>query len=239
MSNRFLGLCLAFLFLSNIFFFSIIRDNSRIEDSDILLGKILNQSTHLLLFFYLFFKKNINPREPLNFSILLYLIIEFLNEIFNYYFSKMDTVIVDTMIVLSQRIIVIIIFLRLGASIISVIRTKNFLNISFSTLMIYFASFFLSDSNSVTLLFCISFIILFIMVILGSNLDIKMLHEIGIGALFIVIGDFAFMLSGYFNDELWKHLYMVPRLLIHVGELLIFYKVLEKYKTPPKPSNGF
>lgn len=238
MSNRFLGLCLAFLFLSNIFFFSLIWDNNPIEYPDILLGKFLNQSTHLLLFFYLLFKKNINLREPLNISILLYLSIEFLNEIYNYYHIEQDTVIVDTMIVLSQRIILIIIFLKLGASLVSVIRTKNFLNIGFSTLMIYFASFFLSDSNSVTLLFFMSFLILFIMVILGSNLDIKMFHEIGIGALFIAIGDFAFMLSGYYNNELWKHLYMIPRLLIHVGELLIFYKIFEKYKIPKLP-NGF
>ena len=238
MSNRFLGLCLAFLFLSNIFFFSLIWDNNPIEYFDILLGKILNQSTHLLLFFYLLFKKNINLRESLNLSILLYFIIEFLNEIFNYYYLEQDTVIVDTMLVLSQRIILIFIFLRLGSGLLSVICTKNFLNIGFSTLMIYLASFFLSGSNSVTLLFCMSFLILFIMVILGSNLDIKMFHEIGIGALFIAIGDFAFMLSGYYNDELWKHLYMIPRLLIHVGELLIFYKIFEKYKIQ-RPANGF
>lgn len=47
--KRYIGLCLAFFYLSNIYILSIIWENNRMNAPDILLGKALNESTDLLL----------------------------------------------------------------------------------------------------------------------------------------------------------------------------------------------
>ena len=68
------------------------------------------------------------------------------------------------------------------------------------------------------------------MTTLANNTTEKYIHKIGIGALCIVLGDLAFLYSGFHNDYLYKYLYTLPRILISVGELLIVYKIFEKYR---------
>lgn len=100
---------------------------------------------------------------------------------------------------------------------------------------IFFEGFLSVNAYSLLTFSIIS--VIFIMVIMGSNTDEKYFHQIGIGALFIALGDLAFLYSGFHQDFLYKYLYTIPRILISLGELLIVYKVFEKFKESSVANN--
>ena len=61
--------------------------------------------------------------------------------------------------------------------------------------------------------------------------SILIFHEVGIGVTLIVLADLAFVFSGFHDDLNWKYLYLLPRLFLNLGEMLILLKILEKYKS--------
>lgn len=231
MSNRFIGLYLTILLISNIFFFSIILENSPMTTADIFLGKILNQSCHLLIVCYIVFNKHISLRNSVIICVLTIQLLDIANEITNYCFHEGDTVNVDLIFVMSQRLLWIIILVILGTNFISKRKLKNFLNVAFGSLifLIFLLKFEITHSNQ-PVVYC-SIIILYILLIYGSNFKEKLFHEVGIGVTFIVMADLAFVFSGFHDDLNWKYLYLLPRLFLNLGEMLILLKILEKYKS--------
>lgn len=200
-------------------------------NSDIILGKILNQSCHLLIVFYIVLKKHISLRNSVLICVLSIQLLDIANEILNYYFPKIDTVNVDLIFVISQRLLWIIIFVILGTNFISKGKLKNILNMAFGSLifLLFLLKFEITHSNQPVVIF--SIIILYIMLIYGSNFKDKIFHEVGIGVLLIVLADLAFVFSGFHDDLHWKYLYLLPRLFLNLGEMLILIKILEKYKS--------
>lgn len=235
MSNRFLGLYLAILIISNIFFFSIFLEDGPLTYSDMILGKIINQSCHLLILFYIIFKKYISFKDTVIICVFCIQLLDIANEFINYLSPFSDTVAVDMVFVMSQRVLWSVIFVTLGSNFISNSRLKNILNLAFGS---FIFCLFLSTFESLDKLqpnVVISLLILYIMIIYGSNFKDKILHQVGIGVLLVVLADMAFLFSGLHDDLHWKYLYLLPRLLLNLGELLILYKVLEKYRLPTLP----
>lgn len=227
MSNRFLGLYLTILILSNVFFFSIFWEDSPLTYSDIILGKIINQSCHLLVVFYIIFKKHISLKNSVIICVLAIQLLDIGNEFVNYFFPFADTVNVDIVFVMGQRLLWTIIFIILGSKFISKNRLKNILNIFFGSFIfcLFLCSF--GSFEGLQLNVIISIIILFIMLVYGSNHNDKIFHEVGFGSLLIVLADLAFLFSGLHADLHWKYLYLLPRLFLNLGELLILFKALE------------
>lgn len=238
MSNRFFSLCLTVLLLSNIFFLNYIKNSTGFLPSDYILGIVLNQSTHILLFFYIFLNKNIPFSDSKTLLVLFIILLDFSNEIINYYYrDNIYSPVIDSTIVAFERISWTLIFWISGSSLFSKSYLKNICNIGFGIFMFYiFFEGFLSVNAYSLLTFSIISVI-FIMVIMGSNTDEKYFHQIGIGALFIALGDLAFLYSGFHQDFLYKYLYTIPRILISLGELLIVYKVFEKFKESSVANN--
>lgn len=231
MSNRFIGLYLTILLISNIFFFSIILENSPMTIADIFLGKILNQSCHLLIVCYIVFNKHISLSNSVIICVLTIQLLDIANEITNYCFHESDTVNVDLIFVMSQRLLWIIILVILGTNFISKRKLKNFLNVAFGSLIfLIFLLKFEINHNDQPVVYC-SIIILYLLLIYGSNFKDKIFHEVGIGVTFIVMADLAFVFSGFHDDLNWKYLYLLPRLFLNLGEMLILLKILEKYKS--------
>jgi len=231
MSNRFIGLYLTILLISNIFFFSIIWENNPMTTSDIILGKILNQSCHLLIVCYIVFKKHISLRNSIIICVLAIQFLDISNEIINYYYPDEDTVNVDLIFVISQRLLWIIILVLLGTNFISKSKLKNILNLAFGSLvfLLFLLKFELNHSEQPVAIF--STIILYVLLIYGSNFRENIFHEVGIGVGLIVTADLAFVFSGFHDDLNWRYLYLLPRLFLNLGEMLILLKILEKYRS--------
>jgi hypothetical protein len=158
-------------------------------------------------------------------------LLDIANEIANYCNPDRDTVNVDLIFVMSQRLLWIINFVYLGTNFINKSKLKNILNLIFGSLIfLIFLLKFEINHNDKPVVFC-SIIILYIMLIYGSNFKDKIFHEVGIGVTFIVMADLAFVFSGFHNDLNWKYLYLIPRLFLNLGEMLILLKILEKYKS--------
>ncbi|MCP9747515.1 hypothetical protein [Lacihabitans sp. CS3-21] len=158
-------------------------------------------------------------------------LLDIANEITNYCFPDGDTVNVDLIFVMSQRLLWIIILVILGTNFISKRKLKNFLNVAFGSLIfLIFLLKFEINHNDQPVVYC-SIIILYILLIYGSNFKEKLFHEVGIGVTFIVMADLAFVFSGFHDDLNWKYLYLLPRLFLNLGEMLILLKILEKYKS--------
>jgi hypothetical protein len=199
-------------------------------NSDIILGKILNQSCHLLIVFYIVLKKNISIKNTVIICVLAIQLIDVANEIMNYFFPLIDTIEVDIVFVMSQRLLWTIIFVVSGASFISKNRLKNIFNIAFGTLIfcVFLSAFEKLDKLQPMVI--LSILILYNMSIYGSNFKDKVFHEVGIGALLIFLADLAFLYSGLHDDLHWMYLYLLPRIFLNLGEILILFKILEKYR---------
>ena len=231
MSNRFIGLYLTILLISNIFFFSIIWENNPMTTSDIILGKILNQSCHLLILGYIVFKKHISLRNSIIMCVLTIQLLDIANEIINYCYPDEDSVNVDLIFVISQRLLWIIILVVLGTNFISKSKLKNILNLAFGSLvfLLFLLKFEVNYTEQPVVIF--SIIVLYFLLIYGSNYKEKFFHEVGIGVALIVIADLAFVFSGFHDDLNWRYLYLLPRLFLNLGEMLILLKILEKYRS--------
>jgi hypothetical protein len=153
------------------------------------------------------------------------------NEIINYYYPDEDTVNVDLIFVISQRLLWIIILVLLGTNFISKSKLKNILNLAFGSLvfLLFLLKFELNHSEQPVAIF--STIILYVLLIYGSNFRENIFHEVGIGVGLIVTADLAFVFSGFHDDLNWRYLYLLPRLFLNLGEMLILLKILEKYRS--------
>ena len=229
MSNRFFGLCLTILLISNIFFLNFIINPTPLNFSEVSLGKLLNQSTHLLIFFYLILNKKIDKKDLKIILILIIISIDFINEFIVLVYPpalKLDYL--DSLFVITERFLMAFLMYTIGGKLIATSLYKNLLNILFAGFFIYLFSEGFANTGKFSNLIIASFIVLFIMTILGSNTSEKLFHFIGLGVLIVALGDLAYIYSAFHGDFAWKYLYTLPRVLISLGELFIVYKVLKK-----------
>ncbi len=231
MSNRFISLCLAVLLLSNLFFYSIASEVTPLTFNDIVLGKVINQSMHLLCFGYILFNRNISKKDHLVITLLVYFGLEFFNEAFNYLFLAQDTVYLDSIIISLQRITLIYVFVQLGSQILSSKNLKNIFQIILLGILVYLLYLLFRKDLAQLLLMWVPLVVLYMFQLYGSNVNAKLVHQIGVATILIVLADAAFVYSGLNNDLNWKSLYLLPRIFLNLGELMIFHKILEKHKT--------
>jgi len=237
MSKRFFGLCLTTLLMSNIYFYNFLIIWENVSPEEIYLGKFLNQSIHILLFVYIALKKNILLMPTIKVIILTILGLDFLNEALNILFMNSEySSLLDSSIVVTQRILWSIIFIKLGGRLVTKNQTKNILNLAFATFMIY--SFTAGFGPKIPFGFWVQFLhlILFIFVVVGSNTEIRYFQPVGLGALFVALGDLAFIYSGFHDDYKYRYLPLFPRFMIMIGELMILFVILQGNHTQKYPN---
>lgn len=229
MSNRFFSLCLAVLLISNIYFYNFALFGSDFSKQEIYLGILLNQSIHLLLFFYLIYGKPIKKLDKKTLTVLLILGLDIANEICNIFIIDFQySYVVDGSIVGLQRICWIILFAFLGGKLFSKIKAKNLLSLAFVFFMIYFLRIGFGNSLVDSIGIVILHFILLVFIITGSNSNSRLFHWVGLGALLIALGDLAFIYSGFHGDYKYRYLYLLPRFMINFGELLIVFKIFSE-----------
>jgi hypothetical protein len=241
MEKKFLYFCITILLISNIFFINlIIFDLQNLSNSDIYLGKILNQSVHLLLVLYILFKiRTITFNKYLLLAIFILFIdiaYDFLPiqiELISYKISS------NIFFTLIQRAGWLMIILFLGGSFFAKTNTAKVLTI------ILFLSFILghywgfADLNYLSITYYVFLIILFLMQIASLNSGGKYINMLSISTFLIVVGDLCFLFSGYHNDYMWRYLFVIPRMLVQLGELMIIYQLLEVSKSKVDSSNRY
>ncbi|MCP9767799.1 hypothetical protein EGI22_07725 [Lacihabitans sp. LS3-19] len=233
MSNRFIGFNLTILAISNIFFFNLALEIQPLTYQDIVLGKILNQSNRLLIFLYIITNNKFTFKE-INISIiLLIIIVGFSNEVFNYFYIQEDKILENSIFMIIEKLLWILIFISLGGRLFTKNHIKSFLNLIFGFSLLYFSYKAIQSNTELKAIPFLNFTMLIIIafVIFSSNIRESYFHMLGIGALLITFGDLAFIYSGYFEDLHWRSLYLLPRFLISIGELMIIYKILENYNS--------
>jgi hypothetical protein len=164
--------------------------------------------------------------------VLVILSLDFLNEIINISTQNTElSPIIDSSIVGLQRILWTVIFAIEGGRLFTNNKLKNLLNIAFASFMIY--SFMVGFGYAISYPVWVEFlhVVLFGFVIVASNTNKSFFHFIGLGALFIAIGDLAYIYSGFHNDSFHRYLYLVPRVLIGLGELMIIHKLFAEKQT--------